>query len=57
MSIKFPNLKRFFSLFLAAVIAVADQHDPLGQIAPGLDGSAHNLLKGFQRILHLDGAS
>ncbi len=42
--------------FHVLALAVADQHDPLGQIAPGLDGSAHNLLKGFQRVLHLGGA-
>ena len=36
-------------------LAVADQHNPLGQVAPGLNGSAHDLLKGFQRVLHLGG--
>ena len=37
-------------------LAVADQHHPLGQVAPGLDGAAHDLLEGFQRVLHLRGA-
>lgn len=27
-------------------LAVADQHDPLGQVAPRLNRSAHDLLKG-----------
>ena len=34
-------------------LAVTDQHDPLGQVAPGLNGAAHDLLKGFQRVLRL----
>ena len=34
-------------------LAVADHHYPLGQVAPGLNGAAHDLLKGFQRVLRL----
>ena len=37
-------------------LAVADEHDPLGQIAPGLNGTAHDLLKRLQRVLHGGGS-
>jgi len=33
-------------------LAVADEHDPLGQIAPGLNGTAYDLLKVFQVVRH-----
>ena len=33
-------------------LAVADEHDPLGQIAPGLNGTAHDLLERLQIVRH-----
>ena len=33
-------------------LAVADEHDPLGQVAPRLDGTAHDLLERFQIVRH-----
>ena len=33
-------------------LAVADEHDPLGQVTPGLNGTAHDLLERFQIVRH-----